>query len=155
MFAAVPDLAQYLDAVSHHPYPDSAAPSTCTPYSPSRGIAEDYKATLYQFCRIRDVRAILDAYGAARTRIWATEIGFTTAPSATRTVTETQQAQYVHDVFRLLRAWDVVDGVLWYHYKDSASGDPTDREAWFGLIRRDGTPKPAWAAFGEEARAGL
>jgi hypothetical protein len=155
MFAAVPDLGAYMDMVSHHPYTDAASPTGCSAYSPSRGVTEDYKATLYQFCRVRDVRAILDAYGAANTRIWMTEIGYTTAPSASRTVTETQQAQHVRDVFRLLREWDVVDGVLWFTYKDSAGGDPTDREQWFGLVRRDGTPKPAWPVFVEEANAGL
>jgi len=155
MFDAVPDLGSYMDMVSHHPYPDSTAPTTCTPNSPSKGVYEDWKATMFQFCRLKDVRAILDARGASRTRIWVTEIGFTTAPSASRTVTETQQAQYVHDVFRLLREWDLADGMLWFNYKDPAAPDPTDREDWFGLIRGDGSAKPAWAAFLQEAAAGL
>ena len=121
----------------------------------SKGVYEDWKATMFQFCRLKDVRAILDARGASRTRIWVTEIGFTTAPSASRTVTETQQAQYVHDVFRLLREWDLADGMLWFNYKDPAAPDPTDREDWFGLMRGDGSAKPAWAAFLQEAAAGL
>ncbi|MGH2948671.1 MAG: hypothetical protein ACRDPC_20850, partial [Solirubrobacteraceae bacterium] len=154
MFDAVPDLGEYMDLASHHPYPEHAPPDQCRANAVSRGVHEDWKATMYEFCRVRDVRAILDARGASRTRLWITEIGFTTAPSADRTVTEAQQAQYVHDVFRLLRQWRIVDGVLWYCYKTNESS-PTDREAWFGLVHADGRPKPAWDAFVDELRTGI
>jgi hypothetical protein len=38
-----------------------------------------------------------------------------------------------------------------YNYRDSASvTNPTDKERWFGLIRRDGSPKPAWQVLRAE-----
>ena len=151
MFDAVPDLGRYMDMASAHPYPERSAPTTCRAYSPSRGIREDWKATMYDFCRIKDIRAILDARGAGNTKLWITEIGFSTAPSADRAVTETQQAQYVRDVFRLVREWRIVDGLLWFSYKTSEAS-PTNRGDWFGLVRADGSPKPAWNAFVDELK---
>jgi polysaccharide biosynthesis protein PslG len=154
MFDAVPDLAEYMDTVSVHPYSPYDAPTACTPRT-DRGIREDWKATMFQFCRLLDLRRILDARGASSTRIWVTEMGFSTAPNgAWGTVTEAQQEQYVHDVFRMLRDWKVADGVVWYAYRDSANPNPNDREHWFGLRRADGSAKPAWNAFVDELTAG-
>lgn len=154
MFDAVPDLADYMDIASHHPYPELSPPTQCRRRDPSAGVYEDWKSTMYDFCRVQDIRRILDARGAAATKLWITEVGFSTAPQGTRTVTEAEQAQYVHDVFARLRSWRIVDGLVWYHYKTSEAS-PTDREDWFGLVHRDGSPKPAWGAFTDEVRAGL
>jgi hypothetical protein len=154
MFDAVPDLGHYMDMASHHPYPEHSPPLQCRANLQSKGIREDWKATMYDFCRVQDMRKILDARGATHTKLWITEVGFTTAPNAERTVTETQQAQYVRDVFGLLRQWDNVDGVLWYAYKTSEAS-PTNREDWFGLVHANGTPKPAWHAFADELQTGL
>ena len=154
MFDAVPDLGHYMDMASHHPYPEHSPPLQCRANLQSKGIREDWKATMYDFCRVQDMRKILDARGATHTKLWITEVGFTTAPNADRTVTETQQAQYVRDVFHLLRQWDNVDGVLWYAYKTSEAS-PTNREDWFGLVHANGTPKPAWHAFADELQTGL
>jgi hypothetical protein len=154
MFDAVPDLASYMDMVSHHPYPELSPPTQCRRRTPSAGVYEDWKSTIYDFCRVQDVRSILDARGAAATKLWITEVGFSTAPAGERTVTEAEQAQYVRDVFRLLRSWRIADGLIWYHYKTSEAS-PAEREDWFGLVHSDGRPKPAWTAFTEELRAGL
>lgn len=154
MFDAVPDLASYMDMVSHHPYPEHSPPTQCRRREPSAGVYEDWKSTIYDFCRVQDVRRILDARGAAATELWITEVGFSTAPASERTVSEAEQAQYVHDVFRLLRRWRIANGLVWYHYKTSEAS-PTEREDWFGLVHRDGSPKPGWTAFTEELRAGL
>jgi hypothetical protein len=154
MFDAVPDLGRYMDMASHHPYPENSPPTQCRRRTPSAGVYEDWRTTLYDFCRVQDMRQILDARGARSTQLWITEVGFSTAPSADRTVTEAQQAQYVHDVFDSLRRWGIVDGMLWYHYKTSEAS-PTNREDWFGLVHPNGTPKPAWSAFTQELKAGL
>jgi hypothetical protein len=155
MFDAVPDLASYAYAVSVHPYSDDG-PQTCTALSPSRGVNNDWKATRFQVCRLEDVRRILDAHRASKVRIWITEIGWSTAPAATKAVTEAAQAQYVHETFRLLRtSWArLVDGVVWYAYQ-TPERDPTNREDYFGLVHADGSPKPAWNAFVQEIAPGL
>lgn len=154
MFDAVPDLGKYADYVSVHPYTSEDSPDVCTPESPSKGLDQDWKATRFQFCRVLDVRKILDGRGAANTRIWITEIGYTTAPHGARAVSEAQQAQYVHDIFRMLRQWRIVDGICWYDYQTDES-NPSDDQGYFGLVHADGSAKPAWDAFVQEAHAGL
>jgi hypothetical protein len=151
MFAAVPDLENYADIVSLHPYTSEDAPTGC---NSQRGGKEFWYDTRFQFCRVKDVRKLLDGYGAKRTRIWITEVGYTTAPNADRTVSEGQQADYLRAAFRLLRQWRVVDGIVWYELRggETSSSDPY---AYFGLLHKDGSAKPAWNAFVDEARTGI
>lgn len=152
MFDAVPDLGEYAYAVSVHPYQgDGGSPRTCSRPTPSRGVKQDWRATVLQFCRIEDIRRILDARGAHDTRIWITEIGWSTAPHGKGSVSERRQAAYVSEVFDLLRARrGLVSGVVWYEYQAPAR-DPARHGEFFGLVGPDGTPKPAWDAFRAEA----
>jgi hypothetical protein len=154
MFDAVPDLGRYMDMASHHPYPELSPPTQCRRRRARARVYVAWKSTMYDFCRVQDVRRILDARGAAGTKLWITEIGFSTAPAAERSVSEARQAKYVRDVFRLVRRWRIVDGLVWYHYKTSQAS-PTEREDWFGLVRPDGSPKPAWRVFTRQLRTGL
>jgi hypothetical protein len=41
-----------------------------------------------------------------------------------------------------------------YGYLDAGSGAADDREGFYGLVRRDGTPKPGWAAINALIRQG-
>ena len=152
MFDAVPDLGEYAYAVSVHPYQgDGGSPRTCSRPRPSRGVEHDWRATVLQFCRIEDTRRILDARGAHDTRIWITEIGWSTAPRGARRVSQGRQATYVREVFDLLRTHSgLVAGVVWYEYQ-GPERDPGRDDDFFGLVRPDGTPKPAWDAFRSEA----
>jgi hypothetical protein len=156
MFAAVPDLGAYADAVSVHPYASSGwSPSYCTRYSPSRGLSQDWHATQYETCRVTDIRQILNANHATKTRIWMTEVGYSTTTSSSSGVTESRQASYVHALFSLLRGpWkSLVSGVQWYQYEDVGTAPAYGDH--FGLLRADGSPKPAWAAFVSEAQRGF
>jgi hypothetical protein len=153
MLSSDPGLAGDIDIASVHPYSGRRAPAICTPERRPPG-REFWQATRFDFCRVLDVRRILDANGASKARIWITEFGYGTAPQGQRSVDEAAQARYVHEAFAQLRRWRVVDGVVWYHYK-LAETSPYDDADWFGLIRSDGSPKPAWYAFADEARAGL
>jgi hypothetical protein len=152
MFAAVPDLARYVNVVSVHPYQEyGASPTVCDASKTSS--PEAWTATVYQFCRIENVRSILDANGAGSIPIWITEIGWSTAPSAENSVTEAAQADYVDQTFQLLQTKyaGLVQGIVWYELEDQGT-DPTDQEDYFGLERADGTPKPAFAPFVADAR---
>jgi Bacterial Ig domain/Beta-galactosidase len=152
MFEAVPDLENYADMVSVHPYTSEESPTNC---SATGGNARtSWGPSRFQFCRVRDIRRILDSYGADRTRIWITEVGYTTAPNADRTVSEAQQASYLRAAFKLLRQWRVVDGVVWYELR-SRESDPSDPYGYFGLLHENGSPKPAWNAFVDEAAQGI
>jgi hypothetical protein len=150
----VPDLAKYADIVSIHPYTSEVSPRKCEQDPFSMGVDEFWKNDRFQFCRVKDIRKILDYYGAKNTRIWITELGYTTAPNADRAVSESQQAQYMSDVFAQLRDWKLVDGIVWYHYKTSEANS-SDDEGYYGLVHADGSPKPAWNTFVDEIRKGL
>jgi polysaccharide biosynthesis protein PslG len=153
MLASDAGLARDIDIVSVHPYSGRRPPQECTPDRRPPG-REFWQATRFDFCRVLDIRRILDANGAGDARIWITEMGWSTAPQGERSVSEAQQAQYTRDAFDLLRRWRVVDGIVFYHYQLSEQ-DPTSDQDWYGLVRSDGTPKPAWYAFVDELRAGL
>lgn len=149
MFDAVPDLAAHMDIASAHPYvnTDGRSPTVCAP-------EVNDMSNRYNFCRVKTIRRILDREGAAGAKLWLTEFGYSTCASCGKwQVTESVQAQHVRDAFRMLRQWRVADGFIWWVYKAGESA-PT-AEDWMGLVHADGSPKPAWDAFSEEARAGL
>jgi hypothetical protein len=153
MLASDPGLARDVDVVSVHPYSGKLPPGKCTPERTVAG-REFWQATRFDFCRVLDVRRILDANGLQKARIWITEIGWSTAPQGERSVSEAEQADNVRETFDLLRRWRVVDGVVFYHYQ-LGEQDPTEDVGWFGLVRSDGSPKPAWFAFTDELRQGV
>lgn len=141
MFQAVPDLGRYFDGVAVHPY---SGPHSPLVYSGSGA------ATRFQFRRLEQVRQQL-ALRAGDKPFWITEVGWPTCPSSPENcVTEAQQQRYLTQMFRSVeRAYAPwLKAVFLYNYRDSPlSSDPSDKERWFGLIRRNGTPKPAWRAL--------
>jgi hypothetical protein len=137
LYAAVPDLGRYFDALSVHPY-SSDPPTHYTPGD-----------TRWQTPRIEEIRRTLAAHGDAGKPFWATEIGWSTCPDHPDCVTEAQQAAYLRSFFSLVRTrWRYVRAVVIYHLRDH-EGDDDDKEAFFGLIRADRTPKPAWRVLRE------
>lgn len=157
MFDAVPDLGNYAYAVSVHPYQgDGGSPATCTPFTPSRGVQQDWRATVLQFCRIADIRRILNAYGAQNVKIWITELGWSTAPAAPDSVSEATQAAYTSEAFNLLRTTyeNMVSGLVWYEY-ESPEQDPASQNDYFGFVHPNGKPKPAWTALVQGIQQGI
>jgi polysaccharide biosynthesis protein PslG len=144
MYRTVPDLGRYVDGVAVHPY-SSRSPLVLTGGGPQR----------YEFRRIETLRGMFIAHGTDRP-FWITEVGWATCPgNPSNCVTEEQQATYTGQVLDEVRrnysAW--VKAVFFYNFRDSpASTDPSDKEQWFGLIRRDGSAKPAWAVLQAQAR---
>jgi hypothetical protein len=150
MFDSVPDLAQYMDIAGNHPYvgTDGRSPEVCNAETTDM-------SNRYNFCRVKTIRRILDRHGARGAELWLTEFGYSTCPSCSRwQVSEETQAQYTRDAFRLLREWGVADGFIWWVYKTPQTNS-THAEDWMGLVRPDGSPKPAWSAFADEVRRGL
>ena len=134
-----------LDAVSYHPYTDGDDPRLLG--QPDRRRTSYRRGTEW-------LREIMVSRGQAELRLWITEVGFSscTAPLARRAtggggdcVTLAEQARYTRALFDLARGWPYVHAVLVYELRDR-TGDGT-REGEFGLLGRDGRPKPAWAAF--------
>jgi polysaccharide biosynthesis protein PslG len=93
------------------------------------------------------IREIMKRNGDAEKKLWLTEFGFSTCgPEARACVSPEQQAQYLADSFRIAAGWDFVEAALAYGLRDKGT-DPSDREAHYGLVRRDFSLKPGYQGF--------
>lgn len=118
----------HFDNVSLHPYTRPLPPT-----------ASDHLTGLAQ--RLHDVMA---AHGDDAKQIWATEFGYATAGPGS--VGERQQAAHVDPAVDLWYSNHFAGPLFWYSGRDTGT-DPNDAEQHFGLLRHDGTPKPAYAAL--------
>ena len=96
------------------------------------------------------VRDLMVANGDADKGLWLTEFGWSSCNdySSKWCVTEPQQSEYVDDAFRIAREddWSYVRAMVVYNLRNKGT-DLSDREAQFGLLRRDFSPKPGWDGF--------
>jgi hypothetical protein len=119
------------DAVGLHPASFPALPT-----DPSDWNSFYNTPTLYQ---------VMTDHGDGAKKIWGTEFGSPTAgPGAS--VSPEFQRDILLTGYRTWLSWPYTGPLLVYSYRDYAS-DPTDREANFGLVHYDGTPKVALQAF--------
>lgn len=133
----------YFDAVGQHPYTFPNMPDWTSPWS----------AWYQTFGTTTSFRSIMAAHGDGAKKIWATEFGAHTDPQGVGYVTEAQQAAMVTVASRLWSSYSWAGPLIFYSYIDRGT-DPADRENFFGLVRADGTPKPALAAFRAAATGG-
>jgi polysaccharide biosynthesis protein PslG len=144
MYRAVPDLNRYIDGIATHPYSSTQSPLVYVPGQISR----------FEFRRIGHLRQLFAAHGAGKKPFWITEIGWSTCPASEDCVNEARQATYLRQLFRLVKTrlpW--VKAVFVYNYRDSPEAtNPSDKEHWFGLVRRDGSEKPGWSVLRAAAR---
>jgi hypothetical protein len=118
----------YFDSVALHPYTRPVAPT-----------ASDHLTVVAQ--RMYDV---MIAHGDDAKRIWATEYGYPTrGPGA---VEERELAHYVDAAIDLWYSNRFAGPLFWYSARDTGT-DPDDEEQHFGLLRHDGSTKPAYAAL--------
>lgn len=133
------------DAFSIHPYSQDDSPLDPL----GSGDAQ------YSFVRgVPAVRDVMLRHGDDKP-LWLTEFGWTTnsvrGSAAWRNgVAEATQATFVRQALTQAKAWDYVPHIIAYNLVDLSS-DRTERGGNFGLVRHDGTAKPALAAFGEAA----
>ncbi|MBW4578140.1 MAG: hypothetical protein KME42_01020 [Tildeniella nuda ZEHNDER 1965/U140] len=122
--SAIGDLSQWVDYGSFHPYNN--------PKNPGDGsLAKDYA-----------LRS--QAFGTKP--LIATEVGYSTGSAASdRPVTEAVQGKYIPRLF--LESFNQgVPRTFSYELIDQKA-DPNNSENNYGLIRSDGTPKPAYTAL--------
>ena len=119
-----------VDAVGVHPYSYPALPDDL------------WTGGWNSFVRLPEVHAVMERHGDAAKPVWLTEFG---APTGTGVgaVSPERQAQILDRGFTEARRLAFVGPVFVYALRDSGT-DPADREQNFGLLRADGTPKPAW-----------
>ncbi len=127
----------FYDGISIHPYNEQRDPA----------MAIDDKWKQYTFLAgTQLVHETQVAHGDS-TPVWATEFGWSTcAGGSTWCVSEAQQAAYTSKAFRLLAGMPYVKAGIVYNLRDKGT-DPVAIEPNYGLINRDFTPKPAYAAL--------
>jgi hypothetical protein len=137
VLAAEPRLHPHIGAFSSHPYP----------YPQDRGPYAQGNDARWDFSQVALIRQVTSDAGVARP-IWITEVGWSTATAAPGTVSEAAQAQFlVQAVERALTEYGSFVPRIYLYSFDRDSNDQTDREGFFGVRHRDGTPKPAWTAL--------
>lgn len=140
---------KYFDAFGAHPYTYPV-----TPTYPNAGNA---------WGQLAKIRSIMVANGDSRKSIWATEFGAPTGgpgPLATQNaylpgafkVSEALQSLMVSDAFASLKLKPYVANIFWYSYQDAGTS-PNDNENFFGLLRADGSRKPAYNTFAAGSRS--
>lgn len=132
LYNSIPNLNEYFYAFADHPYWYGQSPSTPGNASPLE--------------RIATLRKRMNEKGAANKPIFITEYGQSTADCGSECVSEAQQAV---DITTLLTGilthpeWGV-EMISFFQLHDWAT-DSSNREEQFGILRQDGTAKPAYA----------
>jgi polysaccharide biosynthesis protein PslG len=139
----------FFDAVGMHPY---TYPFLATDHNP-------WSAWLQMFFTKPSLRDIMTQNGDSGKQIWLTEFGAPTggpglaAAAATNNfsaqydhVSESLQAQTISDAIGNHKTLSFAGPLFWYSLKDIGTASTTN-ENFFGLIRYDGSTKPAFDIF--------
>ncbi len=123
----------YFDAVGHHPYSFPTNPLD----------AHSWNA----FTQTQALYDVMIANGDAAKKVWGTEMGAPTG-SAARSLSPTQQAQWVRDYYR---GWNTTfreftGPLVWFEIRDDGT-NPADEWQNLGLFTRDRVAKPAYSAY--------
>jgi len=122
----------FFDALSLHPYTYPAAPDA--------GIRwQEMNSTT------PSIRSVMAANDDSAKQIWVTEFGAPTSQysnAVTEAVQATQLAQAITDV----KGYSWAGPMFIYTYL-TAESDPQNNEDFFGIVHKDQTPKPAYAAI--------
>jgi hypothetical protein len=109
---------------------------------------------------LRSIRRLMNRRGDRRGRIWITELGWgDRGPKSRFIVGARGQARQISKSLALIRKQRRrlgLRGFVYYSWRDSAPYPPKYKDLWglhTGLLRRNGSPKPAYRAFGRRARA--
>jgi hypothetical protein len=108
---------------------------------------------------LRKLRRVLDRSGRRGTRIWITELGWSDrGPRSRFRLGRRGQARMIAETFRALereRRRLRLRGVVYQSWKDGRPYAPRFNDFWglhTGLLRLNGTPKPAFRSFRRTAR---
>ncbi len=127
--------AGYFDALSSHPY--------TTPISPAESKPTD------AWGQLQAEHNLMAARGDGAKQIWATEFGAPTSGPPAKSdgfVSEAFQAQMATDAITLFRTYPWAGLFSWYDYIDAGTTTDTT-ENFYGLVRTDGSHKPAYDTF--------
>ncbi len=140
--AADPELMRLVDGVAVHPY--------------MFGSPDDGSVPLeFNFDRIDAIADVLARLGAGKVPLWITELGWSTCDKRPDCGSETDQATWLADAFTRVRSRPLsarVRALFVYHLNDFPGRAVSDREAHYGLLRTNGSRKPAWSVVRREAQ---
>lgn len=131
LYERIPDLNSLYYAPAFHPYWYGNHPATAGDSGP--------------FERIETLRQRLNQLGAAAKPIYLTEYGESTASCGEECVSEAEQAAHLGAMIEAIATnadWRI--GLLSVFQLIDRGTDSSDRELQFGLLREDGTAKPAY-----------
>jgi hypothetical protein len=137
------------DAVSTH------TDTACLLNAPSVYYREPSgRVAQWSFLGYREVHDVMQAHGDGAKPMILTEIGWSTttaicgqgqsAGKKAGGVSEADQARFLQQAYHCLAETPYVQAAFWFNHQDGP--DDTEYER-FGLLRPDGSPKPAWDAF--------
>jgi polysaccharide biosynthesis protein PslG len=136
LYDRIPDLNELIYGFALHPYGVGEHPAARVPGGSLGQIAE--------------LRRAMDRHGAAEKPILVTEYGQSTSACGDGCVSEDEQAEHVGALVDGVAArpeWKV-ELIVIYQLRDRGTDSP-DREEQFGLLREDGSPKPAYPVVRE------
>jgi hypothetical protein len=104
----------------------------------------------FYFQRLKDLRAVMEEFGDVDRKMWVTEFGWSTENLAPgyeygKDNTETDQANYLERAFQIGHRWGWIKGMFVWNLNFQQVVPPTDEKFPFGIIRPDGSPRPAYA----------
>jgi hypothetical protein len=132
LYQSIPNLNEYFYAFADHPYWYGQSPST-----PGNGSPLERLATL---------RKRMNEKGASNKPIFITEYGESTADCGEECVSEAEQAAHISTLLNGVLThpeWGV-EMISFFQLHDWAT-ESDEREEQFGILRQDGTPKPAYS----------
>ena len=125
----------YFDVVGVHPYTNGRSP-----------YAEDAEHPGWVFGGMTNMKSVMDSYGDSEKTMWATELGWQTS-TVGNFVTKDQQAQYIYDSYkRLYESFPYVTTIFVYGLRNDGT-DPNAAIDNYGLMNRDFSQRPAFAAY--------
>ena len=145
----------YFDVMAAH------TDTACLTDGPSTYYRDQGRIGRFVFLGYRELRASMLANGDDKP-IWLTEIGWSAAQhtcefgekAGTKPagVSEDDQAKYLLEAFHCLREDPYVQVAMWFNSRDL---NPNGKmENMYGLVRADGSRRPAYAAFQDYTRNG-
>ena len=136
--------------------------TACLITSPDQYYRENGRVGRFSFLGFRETHAVLASHGHGDRPIFLTEIGWSatklpcergaSAGKKAAGVSEAQQAAYLKLAYRCLNLYPYVRAALWFSARDVTAHDT--ELGRYGLLRWDGSHRPAWDALASVARSG-
>jgi hypothetical protein len=153
---------RYFDVLGAHPGSNNNPPDTLWPGQPGPGPGWTNDPSFY-FRRIEQLRQIMVDNGDGNKQMWLTEFGWDSTPTPppgyeyAKQISEEQQAQYIARAFQkgyydypwmgVMMLWQLNFAL------PSVTANPDDEKNGWGIVRRDGSPRPSYYAVQSYARS--